>query len=285
MGLFIFLIILYMMQKKDKRNSDIFKGVIGAGIVVAILSSVLSFSSIPGILLFLVIYLIMRNRNASSDKKQEEENAQRQRQWQQQHQQQQSQQANNRQQQTWQQQTARPASGGPVKSQILPRTVAKRTKIVQNFNRQFTLSLTETEIKRIVDASYLSEAWKREVEAMAAKYETVYEWFLGTTNWLRVYIYVFQIQNISSDFARQEQICMETFDEVMQYAESLHYATMDERINKVNDRFFTCFDETSFMIAYRFMQRKGKKYDLEKIDIVKNEDEIERMAQKYEAMN
>lgn len=271
MGLFIFLLIIYFIQKKDKRNSDIFKWIIGIGIVASIVGSILDFSSLPGILFFLFLFLAMRSRDSSKEKKQTKENAERQRQWE----------SGQRQAQ----QQYRPGSGGSVSSQILPRAVAKRRKIVESFNKQYNLSLTEGEIKRIVDASYLSEAWKREVEAMSAKYETVYEWFLGRTNWLRVYIYVFEIQNISSDFTRQEQICIETFDEVMSYAESLHYATLEERISKVNERFFTGFDETSFMIAYRFMQRKGKKYDLEKIDIVKNEDEIERMAQKYGAMD
>lgn len=289
MGLFVILLILFLVTKKDKRNSDIFKTILGLGIAVSVISSVTGLSSIPAILFFILLFAALRRRGTADEKKQARENSKWQEQQMRQEQARRTEQAHReerdrvRNEQT--RQRERGSSGGSVRSLILPRAVNKRTKIVQNFNRHFTLSLTESEIKRIVDASYLSEAWKREVESMTEKYETVYEWFIGTTNWLRVYIYVFQIQNISSDFARQEQICIETLDEVMRYAESLQFSTMDERISRVNDRFFTCFDETSFMIAYRYMQSKGKKYNLDQIDIVQNEGEIERMARKYQSTN
>ena len=54
----------------------------------------------------------------------------------------------------------------PLKSKILPKPVVKRKKIIANFNEKYDLNLTEEQIKRIADASYLSFAWKQEVEAM-----------------------------------------------------------------------------------------------------------------------
>ena len=142
--------------------------------------------------------------------------------------------------------------------------------------------MTDEEIRRIAEASYVSDSWKREVEAMTCKYETEGQWFAGSTDWLRVYIYVFQIQNISTDFSMQEQICYEALDEVVSYACELPDATVEERVRRVNDRYFTRFNEMSFMIAYRFLQRKGRTYNLSRPDLVKNVDqELEEVMKKY----
>lgn len=171
---------------------------------------------------------------------------------------------------------------GYTESRILPRPINRRIRIVSAFNDKYDLSLTKDEIKRIVEASYVSEAWKREVEAMTAKYETEGQWFYGATDWLRVYIYVFEIQNISSDFTLQEQICFETLDEVMAYACEVPAATIEERAERINRRYFTRFDEMSFMIAYRYLQHKGRNYELSRPDLVKNVDqELEETMEKY----
>ena len=168
-------------------------------------------------------------------------------------------------------------------SKILPKPLIRRNRIVTAFNEKYDLSLTEEEIHRIAEASYVSESWKREVEAMTVKYETEGQWFAGPTDWLRVYIYAFEIQNISSDFSLQEQICFETLDEVMAYACSISDASVEERIQRINDRYFTRFNEMSFMIAYRFLQRKGRNYDLSRPDLVKNVDqELEEALKKYQ---
>ena len=176
------------------------------------------------------------------------------------------------------------STGSRTRSSILPHPMKKRTRLVSEFNEKYKLTLTEEEIKRIVEASYMSESWKREVESMAARYETVHEWFYGDTSWLRVYIYAFEVQNISSDFELQERYAEEAFDEVFRYAESMTYLTLPERIARVNDRFFATFDEASFMIAYRYMEKKGKKYDLGSGAVLKNEDEAEQAMHKYATM-
>lgn len=167
-------------------------------------------------------------------------------------------------------------------SRILPKPLVRRNRIITSFNQKFDLSLTSEEIRRIAEASYVSESWKREVEAMTFKYETEGQWFAGSTDWLRVYIYAFQLQNISTDFSMQEQICYETLDEVMAYACEIPDATVEERVRRINDRYFTRFNEMSFMIAYRFLQRKGRSYDLSRPDLVKNVDrELEEVMKKY----
>lgn len=298
MSLFAFLLIVYLFTKKDKRKSDIFKAFFTIGIVLSLAGAMLDFSGIPGIFLFVIFLLWMSKRNKKSENEQQQE-SERYRQWREASRQE-GQQSNRNQgsyDQGSQSGTSRTRAqeaeefygkknqrSSRVSSAILPRAVKKRVKIVESFNKKFELGLTEAEVKRIVDASYLSDAWKREVEAMTVDYAVESEWFNGATGWLRVYLYVFHIQNVSSDFPRQLQICDETFDEVMRYAESLQYATMDEKIDKVNQRFFTRFDETTFMIAYRFMEKRGRTYDLDKIQVLKNEQDYEEAARKYDQM-
>lgn len=295
MSLFAFLLIAFLITKKDKRKSDLFKGIFTIGIAVAIIGSLFDFSSIFSVLAFALFLIWMGNKNKKAENEQQSE-SERYRQWRESAYSQ-NKQGSYSQNQTWDR-TQRTSGASPkdsssarsqraaskVVSAILPRAVKKRIRIVENFNKKFGLDLTEAEIKRIVDASYLSDAWKREVEAMTVDYATEPEWFSGVTGWLRVYLYVFHIQNVSSDFPRQLQICDETFDEVMRYAESLEYATLEERIDKVNQRFFTRFDETTFMIAYRFMEMRGRKYDLDKIQVLKNEADYEEAARRYDAM-
>lgn len=310
LSLFAFLLIVYLLTNKDKRKSDIFKGIFTAGIVLSIVGSILDFSSIPGIFLFAAFLFWMSKKSKKSGSSQWDKDGQseseRYRQWREATSKNSSQRQNPYTQNSTQSGRGSFAQSGSweqswdgadtytdpkksrraakVTSAILPRTVKKRVKIVENFSRRFELGLTDAEIKRIVDASYLSDAWKREVEAMAGDYATEVEWFNGVTGWLRVYLYVFRIQNVSSDFPRQLQICDETFDEVMRYAESLQYATLDEKIEKVNQRFFTRFDEATFMIAYRFMEKRGRKYDLDRIQVLKNEKDYEEAARKYDQM-
>lgn len=52
----------------------------------------------------------------------------------------------------------------------LTRAVPKRRKIIQKFNQKYDLYLTDEEINRIVDASYMSNCWEREILDMDQKY-------------------------------------------------------------------------------------------------------------------
>ncbi|MBQ8814085.1 MAG: hypothetical protein IJZ85_06305 [Lachnospiraceae bacterium] len=312
--LFIVFIIIFAGNKKDRKNSDLFKWLLKLYIGVTILGAVIP-SPIFWIIAIAMIAIIVMKKNEdkkaqSSHQKGEAKKTQSS-----------YQKADyDRMRREWEQRN-RPGSGQATSktetknagnatgsaqntgsyssiqtnystqgsytpytaSKILPKPLGRRNKIISAFNDRYDLSLTEAEIHRIAEASYVSEAWKREVESMTAKYETEGQWFAGPTDWLRVYIYAFYNQNISSDFSLQEQICFETLDEVMAYACAIPDATIEERIQRINDRYFTRFNEMSFMIAYRFLQRKGRNYDLSRPDLVKNVDqELEEALKKYQ---
>ncbi len=179
------------------------------------------------------------------------------------------------------------ASGSDINSVMqeamnaLPKSNKKRRNIVAAFSKKNDLYLTDEEIKRIVDSSYMSASWKMEIAAMNMKYESIYQWFSGNTAWLRAYMYVFKVQNISSDFYLMQKIVFDSFDEIFRYIGKRDEFSLDDILGDINNTFMTSFDDVTFMIAYRYLQSNGKTYDLGKISILKNEDQVDKMKQKY----
>lgn len=167
-------------------------------------------------------------------------------------------------------------------SSVLPKAASKRRAIIQKFNKKFELYLTDSQIQRIVDASYFSAEWAREVEAMMEDYNSVYEWFQGDTGWLRAYLKAFKVQSISSDFKQQEQICFAEFNQVFGGVRMDAGVSYDRSIADMNEKFFTGFDDVSFMIAYRFLEARGKKYSLGNDRVISADQELEDLAKKYE---
>lgn len=164
----------------------------------------------------------------------------------------------------------------------LTRSVPKRRKIVIKFNKKYKLNLTEDEINRIVDASYMSVGWEREIADMDKDMDSIYEWYTSDTSWLRAYLRVFPVQTVSSDFERQHQICLDVFDQIFREINPASYPSMDMCIEAINNRYLTFFDETSFMIAYRFLQANGRKYELPRAGLVNTESELDRLMSKYD---
>lgn len=164
----------------------------------------------------------------------------------------------------------------------LPKAVAKRRKICEAFNEKYRLYLTDEQMHSIVNSSYMSEIWKKELEAMSEKYETVYQWFTGYTRWLRVYLFAFHVQEVTSDIRQQENIVTYAFEEVFRYVDTLSNMPLSEKIAKVNDKFYASFDDVSFMIAYRYLEDKGMKHNLSGGDIIREDEEIDELLKKYE---
>ena len=81
----------------------------------------------------------------------------------------------------------------------LPKKANLRRKICEAFNVKYKLDLTDEQMTSIINSSYMSEIWLSELEAMNHQYDSVYQWFNGSTNWLRVYLYVFHVQQVTSD--------------------------------------------------------------------------------------
>lgn len=164
----------------------------------------------------------------------------------------------------------------------LTKSVPKRRKIVKKFNKKFGLSLTEEEINRIVDASYMSFAWEKEIKDMEADYDSVYEWYKGMTNWLRAYLKAFPVHTVSSDFTRQKEVCIDTFDQLLTEIRPTLYSYIEECIEDINNKYYCMLDENTFMILYRFLQANGKNHKLPTSTLYKNESDIDILKKKYD---
>ena len=171
-----------------------------------------------------------------------------------------------------------------VVSAILPKSVKKRAELVNDFSEEFKLYLTPEQVDKIVNATYLSENWKKEVEAMNTKlYEVPSQWFQGPTKWLRTYLYAFAIQDVTSDWEQQQRIAQSAFEEVFKYSDTLENVTLEERIHTVNDKFYTQFDDVTFMNAYHYLESIGLNHNIDTTRHVYM-DKAEEMEKKYSSL-
>ena len=164
----------------------------------------------------------------------------------------------------------------------LTKAVPKRRKIVQKFNRKYDLYLTEEEINRIVDASYMSNCWEREILDMDQKYDTVSQWYRGDSAWLRAYLHAFPVQNVTSDFESQRSICLDTFYQVFSEIDPGKYESVESCVREINHRFMTNFDDITFSVAHRFLADNGYKFELPHFDVRGVKSDIDRLKDKYD---
>ena len=133
-----------------------------------------------------------------------------------------------------------------------------------------------------MDASYISTDWELFLSSLTKEYATVHQWFKTPANsWLRVYLRVFNTQTISPDMAQQKQICIDSFHQIFQYADLSSYNTPAWDIRDINNKFMTNFDDTTFMLAYRFLEANGIQYPLGKVKILSADNELEQLKEKY----
>ena len=164
----------------------------------------------------------------------------------------------------------------------LTETVSKRRKFVVKFNKEFELNLTDEQIDRIVDASYFSYSWEREIYDMTKDYKHPAEWYRSDTAWLRAYLRAFPMMNITSDFEMQRRVVEDAFRQIFRELPPGDFMTIDSAIEETNKRFFTLFDETTYMIAFRYMQTKGMKLDFPNAIHHQMESEADRLAREYD---
>ena len=182
--------------------------------------------------------------------------------------------------------TASPGQGAPNGPRaMLPKSKVRRADIVKQFSARFRLYLTEEQVNLIVNASYISDLWRSEIEVMQGAYnfETSAQWLQGGTKWLRAYLKAFTVQEITSDLKQQEDIVTAAFDAVFRYVDGLPDIPLADKIARVNREFFTLFDDVSFMIAYRFLESKGLNHRLSGSGPVRNEGgaDVDELLKRY----
>lgn len=167
----------------------------------------------------------------------------------------------------------------------LPRRENGRKKIISKFNDRYNLTLTSQDIKNIAEATYMSIEWASEVYSMDRKYDSVYEWLGQGNSWLRVYLYVFNVQNISAVFNKQEELVFQSFNTIFSEMCTDDTLPTEVIIQNINSKYLTNFDETTFMLAINYMESKGKRYKYGAPILTRMESDIETLARKYSMPN
>lgn len=165
----------------------------------------------------------------------------------------------------------------------ITKSVPKRRKIVDRFDKKYVLNLKDDEIDRIVDASYMSNCWESEISEMDEGYDSIMEWYRSDTGWLRAYLRAFPIKSISSDFEMQHKIVLESFQTIFDQIHPERFTSVDDCIKEINDTFLTFFDETTFMLAYRFLEANNIKYEMPRVGLVRADSVLEQLKKKYDA--
>ena len=65
-------------------------------------------------------------------------------------------------------------------------------------------------------------------------------------------------------------------------SEDMDDTELEERIRKVNDTYYTKFDDNTFMIAYHFLEARGRKHKLDAMDPIQTGDDMEELKKKYD---
>ncbi len=73
-----------------------------------------------------------------------------------------------------------------------------------------------------------------------------------------------------------------SFRQIFQYTDLSAYNTPAWDIRNVNNKFMTNFDDTSFMLAYRFLEENGIHHELGSVKIMDADGELEALKRKYE---
>ena len=276
MGVFLLIFLVLVATKKIKLDNvfsfigKLYLGIVGISIFFALFLGgliSLAYSPLSTVIIFGILAVLFKNyKNKKKEEKKSKEEGWHATSWD----------KENKNESAYQQYSM------PLKhTTSLPSSVKGRKKILDKFNKLYNLTLTPEHIQCIVNSTYMSEIWRSELEAMNVQYNSVYEWMTGPTNWLRVYIHAFSIQEISSDMRQQESMAMYAFESVFKYADELNVDSNEELIRRVNEKFLTYFDDASFMIAYRFLESKGLKHNLGKGQVIRNDSEIDKLLNEY----
>ncbi len=158
----------------------------------------------------------------------------------------------------------------------------QRYNIVRDFSKRYGLNIPSDKIKLIVEASYSSYYWSKEIHDMNKEYSRITDWYKGETVWLRVYMHAFPHLNISSDFDMQYEYVMSYYKKVFEEVPISKYKTVEEYIRAVKRRFLAMLDEISFMTMVRFMKEEGIEIKLPTGDKVINESQIEKLMKLYD---
>lgn len=166
-------------------------------------------------------------------------------------------------------------------SEPLTKSKTVRTSIVREFAGKYALGLTDEQTNLIVSASYSSLEWEKEIQMMSREYSVVNQWYVcGKEEWLHLYLKAFRNISITSDFEMQKKIVMKAFSEIVAEPFS-DYARISDCIESVNEKYYTAFDEISFMMTCKYMKEQGYEVKLPDGIVLKHRSEMDELIKKW----
>ena len=140
----------------------------------------------------------------------------------------------------------------------LPDSSYKREDIIIAFSNRYSVGISDEDRQAIVDATYYSNDWERELEAMTNDYANLGMWYTKDDKkmcWLRVYLAAFPVKEISSDIDEQYSITVEKhFINLYKAICKRDFLTNEEIIKYINETFLLNFDKNSFAVWKAYMK-------------------------------
>ena len=168
----------------------------------------------------------------------------------------------------------------------LPDSPYKRESIIFNFTKNHYITINSENRQTIVEASYYSEEWEQILREMTYEYANLGIWFKHNNDkmsWLRIYLAVFPVKEITSDMEEQYSIVVEKhFTNLVKEINKKEFDTIEDIINYVNSTFYLTFDKNSFAAWNAFMKEKKHVIKLKNMGQIGVDSEINRLVRKYE---
>ena len=157
-----------------------------------------------------------------------------------------------------------------------------RARIVSEFIDKYGIPLEKKQVWNMVDASYGSPRWEKEIAAMDVNYKSISEYYSGGEEWLRLYLLTFKSIQIykDPDMQYQRRIVIDAFCQIISEPLS-EQITIDECVRKLNQKYFAVFDEELLLAVCRYMKRNRYDVRLPEHANVRYVSDIEKLVAKY----
>ena len=81
------------------------------------------------------------------------------------------------------------------------------------------------------------------------------------------------------------QIVMDSFEEIFDYSDTISGISLERRIEMINSKFLTNFDDITYMIAFRYLESLGLHHELGQTQLNRIDGSLDDLMAKYDNMS
>ncbi len=167
----------------------------------------------------------------------------------------------------------------------LPINAYRREYSVMRFCDEYGIKISYKEASLIADASFYSEFWAEELIDMCKGYNHPSEWYASEQKkdkiWLRIYMMVFPVKELSADALEQYEIVNKHFDNLAREIMKHRFVSNDEAIRYINNHYYLSFDKTTYSLWKSLMKSKYR-FELLNEGQIGVDTELAQMIRKYD---